>query len=150
MRYLAIIRHGEFTEGEAELNEEGRRQMRALVGRLKDLNPVVYSSLGPRSIESAHIIADGLAVSEPEAFEFFGSRAYSNEAEHYSAALSFLKNIDENVVIVTKGEWADDFVPYFAKEYLHENVAPVSLGRGEGVLVNCKDKTIKNLLELDA
>jgi hypothetical protein len=137
MHYLVIIRHGEFTEGESKLNEKGKEQIQQLIPLLRDLHPVVHSSLGPRSIESAEIIAQELGI-ENEPKEIFGSNSRSLQSTHYSQAFLFLKEIKDNVVVVSKGEWADDFITYFSREYLHTEIAPISLERGSGVLINCE------------
>ena len=144
MQYLAIIRHGEFTEGELKLNAKGRKQMDKLFPLLSELNPAIYSSVGPRSIESAKLLASHL-VKECKAFEFFGSSARSGEEVFYPKAFDFINEANENIVIVTKGEWANDFIPYFFNKKFGTQLIPTSLERGEGVLINCENGDLTKL-----
>lgn len=144
MKYLAIIRHGDSGPGHTNLNDKGKDQMRRIASQIKDIEPAIFSSPGPRAIESAQIIAGELG-SETGAKAFFGSRTRGQEALNYPAALAFLKNSDANVAVVTKGEWANDFISYFRKEYLNTETSPVFLERGEGVLIDCKSGVIARL-----
>lgn len=144
MQYLAIIRHGEFTEGESRLNAKGRMQMDKLAPLLSELNPVICSSVGPRSIESARLLASRL-VKECKAFEFFGSSARSGEEVFYPKAFDFINETTGNIVIVTKGEWADDFIPYFFDKKFGTQLISASMERGGGVLINCENGNLAEL-----
>lgn len=144
MKYLAIVRHGEFSEGETKLNKIGKEQMLNLVPLLEPLNPCVYSSTGPRSIESASILAEVLNK-EFEPIQFFGSRTRGEEVQSYRDAYRFLDVRIENVLVVTKGEWANEFIPYFCKKALNLDVSVYSLERGTGVLIDCGKKILKPL-----
>lgn len=77
--------------------------------------------------------------------EMFGSNLPSIESVHYAGALSFLKDKKEDVVIVSKGEWANDFITYFSREYLHKEITPLSLNRGNGILIDCKTGKITEI-----
>ena len=144
MKYLAIIRHGEFTEGETTLNEKGRAQITSLVPILKQLNPKIYSSVGPRSIESANLIADKLHITN-HALECFGSNTRSSENIYYQSAYDLLSKVEGNVVIVTKGEWANDFISFFCNKAMNIKVGQFQVERGRGVLVDCLNKKVTPL-----
>jgi phosphohistidine phosphatase SixA len=138
MRYLAIIRHGEFTQGESKLNAEGRKQMGRLALLLYELNPIFYSSVGPRSIESAELLASHFKK-VPQPFEFFGSNARFGEYVFYPEAFRFINEITESVVVVSKGEWANEFITFFYEKKFGTKPAIVPLERGTGVLINCEN-----------
>lgn len=131
MEYLAIIRHGEFNEGETSLNEKGRAQITSLIPLLKRLNPTLYSSVGPRAIESANLLAKGLGI-KSNTLECFGSNSRSSESLSYQTAYDILDNIERNVVIVSKGEWANNFISFFCQRALNLKLSPMQLERGRG------------------
>lgn len=138
MQKLIIIRHGTFDEGETVLNTEGRKQIEVLAPVLAELNPVIYSSVGPRAIESAAILASCLKR-ESYAFEFFGSHSRADEEKYYSEAFALIKDASENMVIVTKGEWANGFIPFFVEAVSGEDIDGVALERGEAVMIDCEN-----------
>jgi hypothetical protein len=138
MRYLAVIRHGEFNEGEAKLNEKGKEQIRSLIPSLRDLNFKIYSSLGPRSIESATILAEGLGTSISP-MEIFGDMNQLEKAAEFIAAQK------ENVVIVTKGEFANPLVSLFLRQYLRQAINLAPMAKGEGILIDVESKTYDTL-----
>ena len=144
MNYLAIIRHGEFDGGETKLNEIGKKQMADLVSIITPLKPQGFSSIGPRSVERANILARELHT-RFESFEFFGSSSREGETRYYLHAYNFLDTLSENAVIVTKGEWANEFIPYFCKKALNIDVLAYSLERGTGVLIDCKEKLLEHI-----
>ncbi|MES2006806.1 MAG: histidine phosphatase family protein [Patescibacteria group bacterium] len=127
MKYLILIRHGEFNEGEEKLNEKGREQIKNLAVKIKDLEPKIYSSLGPRSVESATILAEALK-SESTSLELFHSIDYAREV------LTLLKQIEENVVIVSRGEFVTPFAVYFTKEVFGKELEIEPIMKGEGVV----------------
>ncbi len=141
MKHLTIVRHGEFTAGEAKLNAVGIAQMNSVLVSIRHQDPLVYSSVGPRAKESAHIIAAGIGK-QSEAFEHFGSNSNADESVYYQSAYEFLNKIDDNVIVFTKGEWIANFVPYFCKRALGLQIEPITLKRGESVQIDCITKEI--------
>lgn len=145
MNNLFVIRHGDFDIGSTKLNEKGKAQIERIAKLLKNKGVTVYSSLGPRSIESAEIIARLLQVNNKPK-EIFSSNTKMNQGVFYKKAVGYLEDIDGDVVIVTKGEYATNFIKYFGKKYLDISFPKQTLKRGQGVVINCQSKSLKLLV----
>lgn len=134
MNHLILIRHGEFDKGEEKLNEKGKEQIKSLAAKVKDFNPKIYSSVGPRSVESAAILAKELE-SEATSLEIFHS------VENAGEVLWLLKQTQENVVIVSRGEFVTPFATYFAKEFLGKDIGIKPISKGSGLVIDIEAKT---------
>ena len=133
MEFLILIRHGEFDEGEEKLNASGREQIQNLAAKIKGYSPKIYSSLGPRSIESATILAKEWR-SEVTSLDLFHS------IENAREAFDLLKQSNENVVIVSRGEFVTPFAAYFARDLgIYTQIKPIP--KGDGLLIDIKSKT---------
>lgn len=131
MRYLILIRHGEFDEGQETLNQKGREQIKNLVPKIKQFKPKIYSSLGPRSIESASILAGGLE-SQYIPLDIFHSIDTTQEA------LIFLKQTEENIAVVSRGEFLNPFAAHLAKEFFDKGLSIRPILKGNGLIFDIK------------
>ncbi len=151
MKQLIMVRHGESDLGSQELNSRGREQIQSLALHLRGLRPLVLSSMGPRSIESATILARELG-SMVVSNEFFGSSRREDQANYYLSAVTFLEQEtaqDDTVIIVTKGEYITDFIPFFGDRYLGV-IFPISeLQHGKAVMIDCVSRTISEISSVD-
>ena len=145
MNNLFVVRHGDFDIGSTKLNEKGKAQIERIAKLLQDKEVAVYSSLGPRSIESAEIIARLLQVNYKQK-EVFGSNSKINQNIFYKRAVNYLKRVNSDVVIVTKGEYATNFIKYFSKRYLGTSFPKQTLKTGQGVVINYQSKSLKLLI----
>jgi phosphohistidine phosphatase SixA len=139
MKYLILIRHGEFDEGEEKLNEKGREQIKNLAAKVKEYNPKIYSSLGPRSVESAAILAE--AVDSPcTSLDILHSMDYAKEV------FVLLKQTEGNIAIVSRGEFVTPFAAYFAQELLGKDIKIKAISKGSAVLMDIEAGTCATLL----
>ncbi len=129
MYKLYIIRHGDFDAGTTRLNNAGKAQIMYIASVLQQENLLIFSSLGPRSTESAELLACLLAKnSTPK--EIFGSNTKANQSIYYKKALNYIKKLKSDVVIVTKGEYANSFITYFGNQYLNKPFSKQNLKKG--------------------
>lgn len=138
MKSLILIRHGEFDEGKESLNERGNEQIKSLAAKIRGFEPEIYSSLGPRSVESAAILAKELG-SDTTALDLFHSMDRAPEV------LELLKQSNKNIVIVSRGEFITPFAAYFAKEFLRKDIIIEPIIKGGGIVFNCPAKEISYL-----
>lgn len=147
MRYLVVARHGEFNEGKSTLNDRGREQMRVLAEKLAgDEIGKIFSAMGPRSQESAHLLGNALDIPVISDTCFGCAGNEHDETASFPEALALVRTQSEGVLIVTKNEWAKHFIPFVANQLsgtFQQN--PIELERGEGVVFDSKEKQTKQL-----
>jgi len=108
---LFLIRHGDFDKGSTDLNKTGRNQALKVAKQIRKSNlnnrVRIYSSLGPRSIETTEIIASKLGV-ENRPKSVFGSNYHETTlqfSELAKRASDILRHDKRATIIVSKGEF---------------------------------------------
>jgi hypothetical protein len=140
--HIVIARHGDFDEGESKLNANGRAQIEELADRLKarfGANDVaVYSSTGPRSKESAQLIAEKFNVESQELTEFSPVDRKKCHLQHPDAYQFLVKQpvTTQLLIIVMAGEFAKGLFDYVGKEAWGIRFGERKLERGQGLVFN--------------
>jgi phosphohistidine phosphatase SixA len=146
MKYLVIIRHGDYVE-EGRLSGNGRRQIEAIAEVLRPLaaggRAQVISSTAIRAEESAEIIGAILAL-PVETNEILWSE--EDHPEDFAALLELIRNRQDKadcLILVTHLEYTLSFPSYFAKREWRVEVPALGIQKGEGVVLCLADKTYK-------
>lgn len=150
MKYLAIIRHGDYARG-GRLSDKGRQQMAEIAEKLKPfssgIRTQIITSTASRAVESAQIIGEILLVPVKK------EEVLWSEKDHPEDFMTLLKLInvwqDEAVflILVTHLEYTLSFPAYFASKEWKTEVPLLGIRKGEGVLLCQEDETYQLIKE---
>lgn len=105
---LFLVRHGDFDLGSSSLNEKGREQSAILADKInlqiQSEKIEVFSSDGPRSIQTAQIIASKLNISSMTS-SLYGGKTEQVIIENCKKAAHQIKLSKANIIIVSRGKF---------------------------------------------
>lgn len=144
MKYLIIIRHGDYAE-RGRLSGNGRRQIEKIAKKVKFFaeggRTQIISSTAIRAEESAEIIGQILAV-PVETNEILWSE--EDHPEDFAELLDLIRSRQNEVdclILVTHLEYTLSFPGYFAKREWRAEVPSLGIQKGEGVVLCQENET---------
>lgn len=160
LRWLVIVRHGDYDDDTMSLTENGRGQIAALARMLQPCHSsaaktVILSSDRKRALESAQILKLELGQDDAElmASELVTSKVLAEmnrEPKNMPAVYELLQQAEdaELVIMTAHVGQANCFPPYFFREHLHCE-PPLEdeeeLKKGEAWLIGVREKTMVRL-----
>lgn len=148
MRYLIVVRHGEYVQFSGRLSEVGRRQMEALAESIKVLldgmSVRMISSTAQRALDSAEVLSTVLQVT------FDGNDLLWSDNMHrmkMEETLEFIRSIADQadvVILVTHIEYAEYLIRSYIKKISSERSITVEApyntptGKGQAWILDCE------------
>ncbi|MBP6860542.1 MAG: histidine phosphatase family protein [Candidatus Pacebacteria bacterium] len=148
MKYLIIVRHGDYDTATLGLSASGTEKIEMLTRELclRELGRLrILTSTAKRAVESAGILSL-VSNSEPEQYALLRSDAAQDP--DMPAALKLVKDRGADVdtlLIVTHQEYCDEFPSYFGKNELQTRFQVGSIDKGQAVIIDCATKTFERV-----
>lgn len=136
MNTLILIRHGFYDDDSGNLNEYGKEQMENLAPKVQPfINGTVklLSSIAPRSIQSANIIAKILEI------EVQRERILWSDNQHrcnFDKLYEIINSIKEDtVILMTHLEYTEGFPFFFLKKRTGSDHYYSNIDKGEAIVI---------------
>ncbi len=134
MSEIYLLRHGAYEEGESTLNSRGIKQIKTVIEYLREAvsKLEIFSSSGPRAIQTAHLIADEFQISVQVVSWL--NKTVDFQKLDLESKVSESTNLNQ-VLLVTSGEFIHNYIEnFFALNQVQNPLKP--LVKGEVIL--CK------------
>lgn len=144
MRYLVLVRDADYGI-DGRLTTSGREQMYRLARQIRGCvgarSVRMLSSSAPRAKDAALILADAFDT-DFELEDLWWS--HSCEPGSLPYALARIRECapsTEVLIVVTHREYVDHLPEYFGREELGTPLPPVSVSKGEAIVIDCENRS---------
>ncbi|MFA7663170.1 MAG: histidine phosphatase family protein, partial [Patescibacteria group bacterium] len=150
MKTLIIVRHGEEEPNGIDLTVDGVKAIIALVQMIEDIvknqKIMILSSDKDRAVETAMIIQRIIRKERPHFAETNILWTEDSKGEKLDDVLKLVLSYEKEydvIIMVTHTDYVRDFPPFFAKKQLNKNLHPFNCMKGEGLILDCSEMTLK-------
>ena len=132
----------------AHISELGKIKLEGLILEIRkiieDSIPKIFTSISPRAIQSANIIAEAFKT-DAEQDKILFNNVYERDESILESILELINpDLHEVVILVTHIEFTEWFPKFFAlRVWNRGGVSEVPLYNGESWFIDCKEEIMK-------